>query len=403
MARTAFGFYRAGARLMALDLAGTPSTGLNAQICGDAHLSNFGVYGSPERELVFDLNDFDETLPGPWEWDLKRLATSFAIAARHNGHSRDDEIQLATETCAAYRSAMAKISRKGYLEAWYLGLTFEEIQDGFSDKLSKKRRRSADTFARKARSKDSHDALGKLAERSADDSGFQIVLQPGLVVPLRDLPVTEENIAILNSVTGAYADYVSSVPHHLQILLGRYTLADVAVKVVGVGSVGTRCFVVLLSGKKDDDVLFLQVKEAARSVLEESLPTSVYTKNGQRVVEGQRLMQAASDSFLGWTYNPTTNHHYYWRQLKDMKASPEIDGASVKSMRGLAQLTGWTLARAHARSGDAAAIAGYLGSGNVFDEAVASFAVEYADQNEADHGAFVQAIRAGRIEASDDE
>jgi uncharacterized protein (DUF2252 family) len=389
--------------LMAQDLAGTPTTGLNAQICGDAHLSNFGVYGSPERELVFDLNDFDETLPGPWEWDLKRLATSFAIAARHNGHSRSDEIELAMEACAAYRTTMASIAELGYLDAWYLDLTFDEIQDAFADKLSKKRRKASDRFGRRARSKDSHDALEKLAERNEDGDGFQIVLQPGLVVPFRDLPVTEDTEKIMDSVTDSYASYVSSVPHHLQTLLNRYTITDVAVKVVGVGSVGTRCFIVLLNGKDDDDVLFLQVKEAARSALEGFLPDSGYAGHGERIVVGQKLMQAASDSFLGWTESRISDRHFYWRQLKDMKASPEIEGASSKSMAMLAQLTGWTLARAHARSADAEAISGYLGSGTVFDEAVGTFAADYADQNERDHRAFVKAIRSGRVEASGDE
>jgi uncharacterized protein (DUF2252 family) len=298
---------------------------------------------------------------------------------------------------------MASIAELGYLEAWYIGLTFDEIQDAFGDKLSKKRRKATEKFERKARSKDSHDALEKLAERDDDGDGFQIVLQPGLVVPFRDLPVTEGTKKILDSVTDSYSSYVSSVPQHLQTLLKRYTITDVAVKVVGVGSVGTRCFIVLLNGKDDNDVLFLQVKEAARSVLEDFLPDSTYAGHGQRIVVGQRLMQAASDSFLGWTESRVSERHFYWRQLKNMKASPEIEGASTKSMARLAQITGWTLARAHARSGDAEAISGYLGSGSVFDEAVGAFAADYADQNERDHHAFVKAIRSGRIEVSDDD
>jgi uncharacterized protein (DUF2252 family) len=401
MARSPFAFYRGAAKLMALDLAGTPVTGLTAQICGDAHLSNFGVFGSPERDLVFDVTDFDETLPGPWEWDVKRLATSFVIAARHVGHSGRDADEYASHACEAYRSAIASMADMGYLEAWYAHVTYDDIQDAFEGEWSKKKRKASKSFDREARSKDSHHALKKLTDHTDGHSDFKIAHQPGLVIPLRDLPRSPESEAMHRRVTGAYAEYVATVPDHNRVLLNRYTLTDVAVKVVGVGSVGTRCFIVLLKGKNDDDPLFLQVKEAGRSVLEDHLPSSTFTNHGERVVAGQKLMQAASDSFLGWTHDPGSGHHFYWRQLKDMKASPEIEQATSGEMERLARLMGRTLARAHARSGDAAAIAGYLGTGDGFDRAVASFADAYADQNERDHRKFVRAIRSGRIEASD--
>ena len=403
MAKSPFAFYRGAAKLMALDLAGTPVTGLNAQICGDAHLSNFGVFGSPERDLVFDLTDFDETLPGPWEWDVKRLAASFVIAARHNGHAARDAEESALKVGSAYRRAIASMAEMSYLEAWYAHVTVDDIQEVFDTVWSKKRRKASESFERKTRSKDSHHALKKLTESDDGRSSFRIAHQPGLVIPLQDLPQSDDTDRLRERVTAAYAEYRRTVPDHHQTLLNRYTLADVALKVVGVGSVGTRCFIVLLRGKDDADPLFLQVKEAGPSVLEDHLAPSAHASHGQRVVAGQRLMQAASDSFLGWTHDTASGHHFYWRQLKDMKASPQVDGATVKELHSFAGLTGWTLARAHARSGDAEAIAGYLGSGDVFDKAIASFAHEYADQNERDHKKFVRAIRSGRIEASDAE
>jgi uncharacterized protein (DUF2252 family) len=398
MARSPFAFYRGAAKLMAHDLAVTPVTGITVQISGDAHLSNFGVYGSPERELVFDLNDFDETLPGPWEWDVKRLAVSFAIAARHLEH-RGSGAALAVEATRAYRKAMQTLSQATFLEAWYAHLSVEEIVEAFADQITKKETKRANKFAAKARSKDSLHALRKLAVEV--DGGYRIAAQPPLIVPFRDIPDVggeEETLAI---ITAEFEDYLGSVPDHLAALLKRFTLVDGAIKVVGVGSVGTRCTIVLLTGRGADDPLFLQVKEADKSVLEDHLPPSVYTNHGRRVVEGQRLMQAASDSFLGWNQGHVTGTHYYWRQLKDMKASPEIESASLDSLSRFAKLCGWTLARAHARSGKAAAIAGYLGKGSVFDEAVGDFAVAYADQNERDFAAFNDAIESGRIEADE--
>jgi uncharacterized protein (DUF2252 family) len=371
-------------------------TGITAQISGDAHLSNFGVYASPERELVFDLNDFDETLPCPWEWDVKRLAASFAIAARH---LRLDEHQLAlaSKAAAGYRRAMASFASQSYLDAWYSHLRVDEFHDAFADQLGKKARKRIKKHAAKAKSKDNLHALHKLAERIGDT--FQIVAQPPLIVPFRDLPDVADEAEAREIVRAELEGYRKSVPDHLAVLLERYTAVDGAIKVVGVGSVGTRSAIVLLQGRDADDPLFLQVKEAGPSVLEDHLPASRYGNHGQRIVEGQRLMQASSDSFLGWNRGHVTGTHYYWRQLKDMKGSVDIDSATLNSLGHFAGVCGWTLARAHARSGHGAAIAGYLGSGEVFDRALGEFAFAYADQNERDFTAFTNAIESGRIQA----
>ncbi|MBG7606098.1 MAG: DUF2252 domain-containing protein [Actinobacteria bacterium] len=396
MAQSPFTFYRGGAKIMAQDLSTTPATGLNAQLCGDAHLSNFGVYGSPSRQLVFDVNDFDETLPGPWEWDLKRLAASFAIVARHNNYKSKDEADLAALSVASYRDAMAKFAGARYLDMWYSELNVAKIQAAFGDQLTKKEAKSGKKFAKKARSKNSVHAFDKLAEET--DDGFRIMSQPPLIVPLRDIPTKEDPEDIKRHVTEQLTAYLDSVPEHLQALLSRFAYRDAALKVVGVGSVGTNCNVVLFKGRDSTEPFFLQIKEAMQSVLADHLPASKYEHEGERVVVGQRLMQAASDVFLGWTTG-STGRYYYWRQFKDMKGSVEVDGAPLKRMRRYAQLCGWTLARSHARSGDSQAIAGYLGSGDVFDRAIADFAVAYADQNDSDYKAFKAAIDSGQISA----
>ena len=396
MSQSLFAFYRGTAKIMAGDLAPTPNTGITAQICGDAHLSNFGVYGSPERELVFDVNDFDETLPGPWEWDVKRLATSFVIAARHRGFNKKQR-GYAVQATAAYRDAMATFADMTYLEAWYSTVTFDDIYEAFSDQITKKQTKRGRKFVTKARSKDNLHSLEKLAEE-VDDT-YRIVAQPPLIIPLRDLPEVGDQAEVGAIMEDELLGYLASVPDHLAVLLKRYRPVDVAVKVVGVGSVGTKDAIVLLEGRDAADPFFLQVKEAGPSVLEGHLPASRYKNHGQRVVEGQQLMQAASDSFLGWNIGQVTGTHYYWRQLKDMKASVDIEKETSKSLSRYAQLCGWTLARAHSRSGDAAAIAGYLGSGSVFDDAIADFALTYADQSESDFSAFTNAIESGRIDA----
>jgi uncharacterized protein (DUF2252 family) len=396
MSQSPFAFYRGGAKVMAQDLASTPSTGLQAQICGDAHLSNFGVYGSPERELVFDINDFDETLPGPWEWDVKRLAASFAIAARHNEYKGKDERMLAAAVVAEYRRAMARFAAAGYRDVWYAELSVEDISRVFEDQQTKKERKRGAKLSRKARSKNSVHAFNKLAEQT--DDGYRIAAQLPLIVPLRYIPAEEDPDQIAEIIRAEFDAYLDTVPDHIEVLLRRHRYRDMAIKVVGVGSVGTRCFVVLLEGRDETDPFFLQIKEAGRSVLEDQLPDSKYEQHGRRVVEGQRLMQATTDSFLGWHVGHSGTH-YYWRQFKDMKGSVEIEGATVGSARRYARLCGWTLARAHARSGDAAAIAGYLGSGDNFDRAIAEFSVAYADQNERDYAAFKDAIDTGQIPA----
>ena len=396
MAQSPFSFYRGGAKIMAQDLSTTPTTGLDVQLCGDAHLSNFGVYGSPSRDLVFDINDFDETLPGPWEWDVKRLAASFAVVARHNDYGSEDEADLAARAVASYRKAMTQFAGMHYLDVWYSHLRIEDIEAAFRNQLTKKERRAGRTFAEKARSKNSVHALRKLAEDSGD--GYRIVAQAPLIVPLCDIAAEADPEEVERYVTEGFDQYLASVPDHLRVLLRRFDYCDLALKVVGVGSVGTRCAIVLLQGRDAGEPFFLQIKEATDSVLSEHLPQTVYEHQGQRVVVGQRLMQSESDGFLGWTTGQSGTH-YFWRQFKDMKGSLEVDGAALAELRRYAGLCGWTLARAHARSGDAQAIAGYLGSGNRFDRGIADFSVAYADQNERDHAAFIAAIESGRITA----
>ena len=401
MSRSPFSFYRGGAAVMAQDLADSPVTGLTAQICGDAHLSNFGVYGSPERDLVFDVNDFDETLPGPWEWDVKRLGASFAIAARHNEYDTKDEFGLPAIAAMAYRQAMERFAGMRYLDIWYSHIAVEDIQAAFKDQLTKKQKKRGQKFARKARSKDSLHALKKLAEQT--DDGYRIAAQPPLIVPVRDFPEEAHGGQLQAIIEDQFHQYYDSVPDHLHVLLRQFDYRDMAIKVVGVGSVGTRCLVVLLKGRDSSDPFFLQVKEAMRSVLENHLPDSAYAQHGERVVVGQRVMQAASDSFLGWTRGTKDHKDYYWRQFKDMKGSVDVEGTPPEEMQRYAGLCGWTLARAHARSGGSQTIAGYLGSGKAFDRGIAEFSVRYADQNEKDFAAFTEAIDSGRIEAQSDE
>ena len=399
MSESPFTFYRGAAAIMAEDLAQTPTSGIMVQICGDAHLSNFGAYGSPDRELVFDLNDFDETLPGPWEWDVKRLAASFSIAARHNGLDHDDQAALGVRVARSYRKAMRDFARIGYLNAWYSRLSVDEIYEGFADQLTKKEKKSGQKFSRKARRRDSLHVLGKLAE--VNDGEYQIIADPPLLVPLRDFPASIGSTAIRASLEASFTAYFESLPDHVEILLRRFQFRDLGLKVVGVGSVGTRCYIILLEGRDSEDPFFLQVKEASRSVLEDHLPESRYQTHGERVVAGQRVMQASSDVFLGWEHSAVTRNHYYWRQLKDMKASPDIESASPEGLYRFARLCGWILARAHARSGRSEEIAGYLGASKTFDLALGEFAVAYADQNDADFAEFVSAIESGEIASAE--
>jgi uncharacterized protein (DUF2252 family) len=399
MSVSPFAFFRGAAAVMAADLAATPVSGLRVQACGDAHLSNFGAFAAPDRRLVFDLNDFDETLPGPWEWDVKRLAASFAIAGRENGFKRGERAAALRTVASSYRESMRAFAAQGNLEVWYSRIDVEavvgEIESEDPDSVKRFRRGVA-----KARSKDSLRALEKLTHTV--DGELRIVSEPPLLVPVEELlPAGEsrELDDVFSRLLGAYRD---SLPADRQQLLDGYRFRHLARKVVGVGSVGTRAWVLLLTGADDADPLFLQAKEAEASVLEPYAGASGYGNHGQRVVEGQRLMQAASDIFLGWC--PAIGfdgrrRDFYVRQLWDWKRSVEIERLSPRSFEIYARLCGSTLARAHARSGDRIAIAAYLGGGDAFDRAIAEFSESYADQSERDHAALVAAIEGGRIAA----
>jgi len=406
-----FTFYRGAARIMAADLAATPTAGLNVQLCGDAHLSNFGVFASPERRLLFDLNDFDETLPGPFEYDVKRLAASFTIAARNNGFAKADTKAATLASVTAYREAMAGFAQMGTLEVWYAHLAEDELQKGISSaaaeasktkkgaKVARRAEKSARRNAAKARTRDSLQALSKLAELV--DGQYRIVSQPPIVVPARDVDaaygLSQEQVE--HALHAQFRAYRATLRDDQRQLLERFRFVDLARKVVGVGSVGTRAFIVLLQGRDQGDPLFLQVKEATASVLEDHLPKSRYKQHGERVVYGQRMMQAASDIFLGWTKGVDVNRHFYWRQLRDMKGSAMVESMAPLALNFYAGICGWTLARAHARSGDPVAIAAYLGEDDAFDRSISDFAKRYAEQNELDYQAFAEAVRSGRLEA----
>jgi len=394
MSESPFAFYRGAAKIMASDLSHTPVSGLNAQLCGDAHLANYGSYASPDRRQVFDVNDFDETLPGPWEWDLKRLAASVVLAGRDNEFDDTDIRNATVNSVANYRQAMARFAEARVLDIWYSQLTVAQVQQVIP---KKKDRDAVAKQAKKARSKGSLKALSKLAERVGGE--YRIKSEPPLLLPLRDLASSADPDELRKGAQSALENYQSTLSDNRKWLSNRFQPVDMAVKVVGVGSVGTRCLIVLFQGRDEDDPLFLQIKEATDSVLEDHLPKSRYSEHGQRVVEGQRLMQASSDIFLGWTTEERSDHEYYWRQFHDMKGSADVAAMNPRRLRGYAGLCGWTLAHAHARSGDPIAIAGYLGSGDVFDEAVGDFAFSYADQNNRDYKAFQTAIKSGQIEA----
>lgn len=463
MAVSPFTFYRGAAKIMAADLAGAPNGGLDAQLCGDAHLSNFGGYASPERRLVFDLNDFDETLPGPVEYDVKRLVASFVIAGRNNGFTAEQSAAAALAAARRYRTAMAEFAGMGTMELWYTHLSEDTVKSalvnlaaqtgaaagtradkgktdkGKTDKAGKVKADkskaakgktgkdrpakdgsatnagptagpAADDLARaartmqknmdKARTRDSLQALSKLGELV--DGRYRIVSQPPIVVPIRDYAgqaaaggLSPESLETV--LRNQFREYRATLEPDRRHLLEKFSFVDMARKVVGVGSVGTRAFIVLLQGRDEHDPLFLQVKEATRSVLEDHLPASRYTNAGERVVRGQRMMQAASDIFLGWTKGIQNDRFYYWRQLRDMKTSADVEAMSPMAMAFYAELCGWTLARAHARSGDVIALSAYLGTDETFEKVMTDFAVRYADQNELDYQAFTAAIESGRL------
>jgi uncharacterized protein (DUF2252 family) len=394
MSVSPFTFFRGSAAIMALDLAATPSVGLTVQLCGDAHLANFGLYGSPERNLLFDVNDFDETLPGPFEWDVKRLAASFTVAAQHRDFHPPAQRRLAETVARSYRLAMRRFAEKGWLEAWYDHLAEGNLVDWVTSRGGNRTQiTDLETITAKARSRDSLQAAVKLLE-PADRVRYRFKSSPPVLVPLRELPEGQTADQARVAVEQAFGSYRDSLPESTRWLVDRYRLEDVALKVVGVGSVGTRCWVALLLGRHHEDVLLLQVKEATDSVLERHLPASRFRLHGRRVVEGQRLMQAASDIFLGWS-GSVADRHYYWRQLRDWKGAADLETGRVEGAERYAEVCGYTLARAHAVSGDPAAIAGYLGNGTSFDVAVAEFSMRYTAQNLTDYHAFAQAIADG--------
>ena len=396
-----FTFYRGAAMIMAHDLGPTPRSGLHVQCCGDAHLSNFGVFASPERRLVFDLNDFDETLPGPWEWDVKRLAVSMLIAARDNGYSTKDEERVVLGTVGRYRTAMAEFAGMKNLDVWYSRLEIEsviqELAPGFKQKMVERTEKAL----AKARTKDSMAAFSKLTE--SVDGNVRIVDQSPLIVPIEQLAAGRKRDELFGALHQVLREYRQTLAFDRRVLLEQFDLTDFARKVVGVGSVGTRAWIALLLGRNGKDPLFLQMKEAEASVLEEVLGPSEFSNHGERVVTGQRLMQATSDIFLGWVHVDAglddKPRDFYGRQLKDWKGSAEIELMVPKGMATYGALCGWTLARAHARSGDRIAIASYLGSGDKFDRAILEFSKAYAEQNERDFAALADAVRTGRIAA----
>ncbi|MFI6434039.1 DUF2252 domain-containing protein [Streptomyces sp. NPDC050759] len=391
MSASPLAFLRGAAAVMAADLAAQPHTGLTVQLCGDAHLLNFGLYASPERSrsLHFDLKDFDETFPGPFEWDVKRLAASVAVAARENGHDEAKAHRAAGEAVTAYRTAMRRLARMGELEVWCASADADSLLPLVR---SARQRRHGEASLTRARRRTSIQALGKLTE--VVDGRRRIVHDPPLLEPA--------GASDMAGLRKTFSDYRSTLSEERRLLLERYRFVDAARKVVGVGSVGVRCFLVLLEGRDVDDPLFLQIKEARESVLEEHLPHGPYVHPGRRVVVGQRLLQAASDIFLGWMSGPQ-GRAFYWRRLRDMKGSADVAGMTPADLRAYARLCGTTLARAHARSGDRMAIAAYLGTADTFDQSVADFALTYADRTTNDHAALSAAIAAGVVTAAPGE
>ncbi len=427
-----FTFYRGAARIMAADLKDTPVAGLDAQLCGDAHLSNFGMFASPERRLLIDLNDFDETLPGPFEYDVKRMAASFVIAGRNNGFSKADTRAVTLAAVAAYRDAMAEFAQMSTMDVWYAHYDEDRLQqlirgavagvpkadkqgtkgkadkgskaarkkeDSRQDKVVREAARRAEKNIARAHTRDSLQALSKLAEVAGGQ--YRIVSQPPVIVPARDLAATyglspDEVMPVIHDQFRAYRATLQDDRRHL---LEKFEIVDAARKVVGVGSVGTRAFIVLLQGRDEHDPLFLQIKEATASVLEAYLPKSRYRQHGERVVQGQRMMQAVSDIYLGWTKGLDVRRNFYWRQLRDMKGSALVELMAPITLGYYGQICGWTLARAHARSGDPVAIAEYLGGSDVFDRSILDFSERYADQNDKDYNEFTGAVRSGRLAA----
>jgi uncharacterized protein (DUF2252 family) len=403
MIESPFAFLRGSAVVMAADLAATPSTGLRAMLCGDAHLSNFGLFASPERQLVFDINDFDETFHGPWEWDLKRLAASAVVASRENGFSEKVCQRMAKNLAEIYQAAMERFAGMHALDVWYYHVDAESVLAAFEKMSSRKGTKGARKMVKKARSRTQQQTLEKLTYMEAGRR--RILSDPPLLVPVSDMGLeryldeTELRLLTRDAVETIWKQYLNSLPDERRYLLQRFRIVDMALRVGGVGSVGTRCVIVLLEGESDDDSLLLQLKEAGPSVLESYLGQQSTRSHAERVVVGQRLIQAASDIFLGWHESPLTERDYYWRQLKDMKGSADVAAMDEEAFRTYVAVCSWCLARAHARTGDEAAIRGYIGKNDTFARAIADFAVAYADQTERDHYALVAAVKSGRIAA----
>ena len=402
MMASPFSYFRGAALPMASDLAGTPVSGLAVQACGDAHLSNFGIFGSAERRLVFDVNDFDETLPGPWEWDVKRLAASMEVAARDSGFPVKKRREIVQATVASYRQAMRDFAPMTNLAVWYAHADMDRLQAQLRAQLKARQRTLLGKGLARARTRDSLQEVGKLTRTV--DGRLRIISDPPLLVPVDELlPKQADLKAFWSQLADLIARYRRTLETDRRYLLDQFEFTDMARKVVGVGSVGTRCWILLMHGRDDSDALFLQVKEAEPSVLSRFVGASKYGNQGQRVVAGQRLMQASSDIFLGWQRIEAgldgQQRDFYVRQLRDWKFSLDIETMVPRGMGLYGQLCGWTLARAHARSGDRIAIAAYLGSSDVFDQAITRFAAAYADQNERDYDALRAAVASGRISA----
>jgi uncharacterized protein (DUF2252 family) len=404
MLASPFTFYRGAALIMAADLAHTPDSGLRVQCCGDAHLSNFGLYASPERRLVFDINDFDETLPGPWEWDVKRLAVRMLIAARNSEFSRKQQDRVVLETVAEYRTRMAEFATMRNLEVWYTHFEIETLMPQLRAPISGEMRKRLDRVVAKARRRDSLHAFAKLSE--IVDGEPRIVSRPPLIVRLDDFADTVERDRFKGEIEQLLGAYAATLRHECHTLLEQYRLVDIARKVVGVGSVGTDAWVALLLGRDGRDPLLLQVKEAQASVLERFVGASEFANAGERVVVGQRIMQASSDIFLGWlgvaSSNQGAGRDYYVRQLRDWKGSVVVEAMDEDALSVYGRLCADTLAHAHARSGDRVAIAAYLGSGTAFDRAILAFSLAYAEQNERDFQSLAVASAIGRVKAEHD-
>ena len=404
MSASPFTFFRGAATVMAADLASTPSTGISVQLCGDAHLSNFGGFAAPDRRLVVDINDFDETLRGPWEWDVKRLAASMSVAARDIGFGRKQRREITTAAVASYRTWMRKLAQVRNIDVWYARIEADAVLAQVRDRIAKPGMKRVERDLRRAQHKDSLRALNRLTETVDGEPRF--VSDPPLLVPLRDLAPAAEPEALREGMQGLLRVYRASLRDDVRLLLDNYRFVDMARKVVGVGSVGTRAWVLLFLGRDERDALCLQAKEAEASVLESVLRPSPYRNHGRRVVEGQRQIQSASDVFLGWvrvTGIDGRERDFYLRQLWDWKLSAEVEAMQSSGLKAYGELCGATLARAHARTGDRLAIAGYLGSGPSFERAIAEFAEAYADQNEADFREFADGVdpaRAGQVSAS---